>query len=345
MLNLMHVAVHAGINRNAGDIVLVDATRRCFEYFLGPIAWTLHQAWEPFDVAFANQHDGVVVGGGGMLLLDQEGAHYEASGWQWNSTIEDVKALKVPLIVFAIGNNRFRGHDYSPSALPHFQAVLSKCLTAGFIGLRERDTGWVHYQPCPTTCLWQLYPSYRTVHIDGLPQRIGINVAFDREALRFPGDTGRCLYDLAVFCNLLKHDGYDIALINHKPDDEMFASYFTPQDISMYQLSSASTDQILTLYSGFDLIIGMRSHSQLIPFGLRKRIVSVISHDKLARFLDDIGHPEWGVDVLAPMFDVGLREAYREASCQRQSIRDVAQEQCWARTTQNMERIGAILCG
>ena len=41
----------------------------------------------------------------------------------------------------------------------------------------------------------------------------------------------------------------------------------------------------------------MRGHSQMIPFGLRKNILSIVSHDKLKWFLEDIDHPEWGVDV------------------------------------------------
>jgi hypothetical protein len=44
----------------------------------------------------------------------------------------------------------------------------------------------------------------------------------------------------------------------------------------------------------------MRGHAGMIPFGLGTPIVSLVSHPKLRYFLEDIGRPEWGLDVAAP---------------------------------------------
>ena len=41
----------------------------------------------------------------------------------------------------------------------------------------------------------------------------------------------------------------------------------------------------------------MRGHAQLIPFGCNTPILSLISHDKLRWFLNDIDAVEWGVEV------------------------------------------------
>jgi hypothetical protein len=41
----------------------------------------------------------------------------------------------------------------------------------------------------------------------------------------------------------------------------------------------------------------MRGHSQMIPFGCQTPILSLVSHNKLQWFLDDIGQPDWGVDL------------------------------------------------
>ncbi len=35
----------------------------------------------------------------------------------------------------------------------------------------------------------------------------------------------------------------------------------------------------------------------MIPFGCQTPILSLISHNKLQWFLDDIGQPDWGVDL------------------------------------------------
>ena len=46
--------------------------------------------------------------------------------------------------------------------------------------------------------------------------------------------------------------------------------------------------------------------AQLIPFGCNTPILSIISHDKMQYFLDDIHHPEWGVDVKDEKFGTKL---------------------------------------
>ena len=64
--------------------------------------------------------------------------------------------------------------------------------------------------------------------------------------------------------------------------------------------------QIVHEYSKPRLVIGMRGHAQLIPFGCNTPILSIISHDKMQYFLDDIHHPEWGVDVKDEKFGTKL---------------------------------------
>jgi polysaccharide pyruvyl transferase WcaK-like protein len=50
-------------------------------------------------------------------------------------------------------------------------------------------------------------------------------------------------------------------------------------------------------YAQVDLSVGMRGHSQMIPFGFNKPIISLISHDKLKFFLDDLDLSDFGIDL------------------------------------------------
>ena len=50
----------------------------------------------------------------------------------------------------------------------------------------------------------------------------------------------------------------------------------------------------------------MRGHAQMIPFGLRRPIISIISHDKMRFFLKDINCLEWGIDVKSHNFEKKL---------------------------------------
>jgi len=71
-----------------------------------------------------------------------------------------------------------------------------------------------------------------------------------------------------------------------------------------------STAAVVDFYAAAGLAIGVRGHAQMIPFGLGVPIVSLIAHDKLAWFLDDIGHQEWGVDMSADDPGPDLMAAY-----------------------------------
>ena len=37
----------------------------------------------------------------------------------------------------------------------------------------------------------------------------------------------------------------------------------------------------------------------MIPFGIHCATISLVSHDKVEAFLEDIGHPEWGLELTA----------------------------------------------
>ena len=70
--------------------------------------------------------DGIVIGGGGLLLRDQAGSDISKSGWQWNSSVDAVNGINIPLIIFAIGYNRFRGQaDFDPVFTSHIRALAS----------------------------------------------------------------------------------------------------------------------------------------------------------------------------------------------------------------------------
>ncbi|MBP0645265.1 hypothetical protein J8J17_26090, partial [Mycobacterium tuberculosis] len=51
--------------------------------------------------------DAVVIGGGGLFLQDTN--PNRLSGWQWKISAETLAGIEVPLIVYAVGDNRFPG--------------------------------------------------------------------------------------------------------------------------------------------------------------------------------------------------------------------------------------------
>lgn len=365
---LVHIGIHNSANRNAGDTLLFSVVRRAFDQVLGPFHWRLRQAWDPLteeNITHLNENcDGIVLGGGGLLLRDQVGSDVGNSGWQWNSTVDAVRAIEVPLIIFAIGYNRFRGQsDFDPVFEEHIQAV---CERAGFFGLRnsgsiralgnylpEHLTRRIRRQYCPTTVIWQLYPEYRArakAH-DATGQRIlSVNAAFDRSEMRF-GREGRGMLDrIAAAVRRAEENGWAIVVTAHKEADRRIEPHLDSAGVSYdtVDLTDASPDDVMAFYSEVDFAFGMRGHAQMIPFGLRRAFMSIISHDKMRFLLEDIDRTEWGVDVAAP--DIGDRLLamleYKERQPDHLDGRIAeAQQKVWEETRANLESIGRTQFG
>jgi len=363
---LLHIGVHNSANRNSGDTLLFPVVRRVFDVMLGPFNWKLRQAWEPFTEETAQQTneaaEGIVIGGGGLLLRDQAGSDISNSGWQWNSSVDAVNAINIPLVIFAIGYNRFRGQkDFDPVFTDHIRAVANK---AGFFSLRNNGSiqalkqylpfelhQKLKHQYCPTTVLWQLYPEYRQLaelHDRKGARILAFNAAFDRSDYRFGKRQADVLAGLARAVKAAENQGWTIVVAAHKTMDREIEPYLDDADVSYdtADLTDAGPDDIMTFYAQVDCAFGMRGHAQMVPFGLRRPIVSIISHDKMRYLLNDIGHPEWGVEVDTSDIAMKLEKILDRLELRRVAVHEeiaVAQAKVWEETKANLEAIGQLI--
>lgn len=365
----LHIGIHNSLNKNAGDTVLFPAVRDLFDFALGPCGWEFRQIWAPFqadEVTRLNESDldAIVIGGGGLLLRGQEGADSTASGWQWNCSVDTLKKIQKPIIVFAVGYNRFRGQEeFDPVFTDHLNALTAR---SPFVGLRNsgsirevssylRDSSLkkrLKLQSCPTTLAWQIYPQARAKAEaqDAKNSRVlAFNCAFDRTNCRFGAGERQILSDLARALKAIAADGWKLIVVSHKKIDRQIEPYLDEQGVSYaaVDLTNASAAAVLDVYAEVDLAIGLRGHAQLIPFGLRRPILTVISHEKMKYFLEDLGHPEWGVDVEEPGFAEALIEKVRQFGLgQRAETRrhvDQAQARLWEQTLNNFKLIEPAL--
>ena len=77
--------------------------------------------------------DAVVIGGGGLFLQDTN--PNRLSGWQWKISAEALAAIEVPLIIYALGDNRFPGQpEFDELMRSHVGQVLDQSV---FFGLRN----------------------------------------------------------------------------------------------------------------------------------------------------------------------------------------------------------------
>lgn len=357
-LKIAHLGVHGNVS-NGGDTLLFPVLRWLFQTNLAPTSFSLLQVRAEVTqkmIDVINQHDALLIGGGGLLLSDTNPNNL--SGWQWACPIELLEQIKVPIIVFAIGYNQFRGQS-------EFADIFNKNICklvekSSFFGLRnygsiealkthlpEELHHKLIFQPCPTTVLSHFYPHLPSKIEENKPI-ISVNVAFDRHHLRFGDREDEILWGIAEVLLEYEKLGYKIQIFNHSPEDQDIHLWLKAKGafFDEVNLFGVPPQTVIEEYSKVALALGMRGHAQMIPFGLNKQILSLISHDKLRFFLEDIGCPEWGVDFKDENFSEVLDNKINFELSNRNSIEKQllqSQDKLWKITQKNLETVKKVL--
>lgn len=274
--------------------------------------------------------DAVVIGGGGLFLQDTN--PNRLSGWQWKISAEALAAIEVPLIVYALGDNRFPGQpEFDDLMRSHVSQVLDQSV---FFGLRNTGSietmskllgvggasgkggsdgvggesgvdgasgGSIRFQPCPTTIAGLLYepligrrpdPSRKVLAIQMLVHPRQSAAGYDAEVIH------RATVEAA---RMLVAKGWTILSVPFHPDDAEVSAQLVEQVPEVEEVRLYGSD--VGFFNGFDLfasvpyVLGGRGHAQMIPFGVGSIPISLDLHAKLGYFARDIGHPELIVPV------------------------------------------------
>ncbi|MDN3024440.1 glycosyltransferase [Streptomyces sp. S.PB5] len=357
---LAHVAFYMDRQGNAGDKLLPETVRLAFGPDTTSRRWHSVHAHRLFDEAAlerVNARRGLVIGGGGLFIPDT--MPNGNSAWQWNVPDALLGRIDVPIAVFAVGFNAFDGQSYRANRFR--ESLLQLVERSAFFGLRNHGSiekvramlpsrlhDKVRFQPCPTTVMRQLVDGWQDP-----AQRentILINAAYDRAGLRFGHDYG---YFLAQMAQAVKDLGElaEVQCVAHSLDDEKIAFDLRREHgvsmpvIPMYDFEN---DQIRELYARTKLVIGMRGHAGMIPFGVGTPIISLISHPKMAYFLRDIERPEWGVSVHDRHLAARLVERSKDLLADHsKTVADVhgRQQELWKVTEANAADLRVILGG
>jgi polysaccharide pyruvyl transferase WcaK-like protein len=302
---LAHIA-SLGVS-NAGDTVLPVVLRDLFDQRIGGHRWELKHAHDAVDrttLDWINRSGGLVIGGGGLFLSDTN--KNSVSGWQWPASAEAIRSIDVPTAVFAVGYNRFRGQgEFDPVFTESLTALVEK---SAFVGLRNHGSiaaireylpeelrSKVTFQPCMTTLIGEIYPERTRPIGSGV---IALNCAFDRSDLRLGGDSDGALEAIGRAAGRLAKT-HELRYYSHLRGDLKFLPVLDRLGVpyTLVNLSGLTPDDVLAAYAIPDLAIGMRGHAQMIPFGMGVPILSLVTHNKMRWFLEDIEHPEWAIEV------------------------------------------------
>lgn len=290
--------------RNAGDIFLSHCIRKYFDFKYYNIIHVAEAVTER-TIEEINKTDVLIIGGGGLFLPDTN--KNEISGWQWAISKELLAKINVPIIVYTVGYNFYKGQAQTELFRDSVNELVRK---ASFIGLRNsgsvkavRDIvdedirKKVVFQPCITT----ITSSFMEVKEQVGRGVVALNMGMDRLENRL-GDERKqkkVFEAVAKAIKKIEEKGYSIKYYSHGDADEDYIQYLEQQDVRFEarNLADSLPLEIQRAYENVELVLGMRGHAQMIPFGLGKKIITLSTHDKMKWFLEDIDLMECYIDL------------------------------------------------
>jgi polysaccharide pyruvyl transferase WcaK-like protein len=352
---------------NYGDTLLFEAVKQSFNGFAGGEAFEVYDSRplrDPVGPALVNyindNFDAVVVGGGGLFLRDTN--QNMRSGWQWNISVEQLQRLKVPLVIFSVGNNRFIDQaDFAPPFSEHVNLTMEKSV---FFGLRntgsvetikpyiaEANRDRVEYQPCPTTISSYLFPDLTQAEVDPA-RRLGLEMIVGKRQRAAGFVTESIYHDVIDVAKRLQGEGWQIDSVPHARADMLFVEQAAGEHLRMREIKLFGDRD--GLYKGVEYFadlpyfLGTRGHAQMVPFGMGSIPVSLLVHHKTGYFARDLGHPEWAVDPRQEDFPDRLYTVLHEVEEQRTDLRTElagVRERFYTTTLDNLAAIYTRLTG
>ena len=323
-INICHMGAWSG---NMGDSVLLLGIQQELRRAAGdkpinffPVNVQLTRVTPWLARVINHKFDLLLIGGGGLFLHKPESP--SRSSWQLDITELELDILTIPVVVYGIGYNQFEFTDrlmpdLANRVLRHLQtkaalfSVRNRGTREEFIR-RGLDPNKITVIPDPA-----MFVGPKPCPIPGLdPNKlnIGINLAADRLAWRYPApafETAKAW--VMALGNALK------AILAHHPGQIYYLSHMLKTDAFYTRiLGQILGDKLIVLedvlpqlfpptlklapcfvdiYRQMSLVIGMRGHANIIPFGVATPVIAMSSHPKNRFFLEEIGTPEQLIDT------------------------------------------------
>lgn len=317
MIRIAHVG---GWSRNYGDLALQDGQMRVLsEDAPEPLEFLpIHcqQTWFHPDLIerINDTCDLMLLGGGGMIFHRPEDS--SKSGWQFNIALEDLQRIRIPLATYAIGYNAFHFDALKlvSGAMDHLKATQAK---AALFSVRNEGSKAALVRGGLDGDRIDVIPDpgmYIKPHAFTLPEqkngaiKIGLNWAGDRPHFRFaePWEANRTALIQSLceaFLKFERENGpvqiYFIPHLVDRIDSDVwpeFKKHLGERAINLedaaphiYPPSFAQSAFLADTYRQMDMVIGMRGHANIVPFGQGVPTIGLGSHDKVGFFLKEVG--------------------------------------------------------
>jgi hypothetical protein len=248
------------------------------------------------------------VGGGGLILPDTN--PNKISCWQWAISKRDIENIKIPIYVVSIGYNLFynqtigmpnRENNYEDnSRLKIFNDNID-CLIDKSEYFSVRHNGDIELlkqhvsQSLHNKIIFQFCPTIEYAKGLAFKTEPGNTLAFeikeDRTWRRYYNTSKEKVFsDILKFCTEIKHQK-DIAILLHEPYNNAIVQYLNDNGVKtkVIQNFEVSAQKMIENFQSIDILYCMAGHSQMISMAVGCNTKSIITHNKLKFYLEDIG--------------------------------------------------------
>lgn len=272
--------------------------------------------------------DALIIGGGGII---QTGEYENFGGLCVAGNLDDFNQLKIPVFVYAIGDNRLKS-EYKFKYIEDFKKLVSLLKESGGLCSVRNDgshnrlselvnddslMSFVEVIPDPGLFIQKSEKKHPLIE-DG-KINIAIQLAGDRIEERLVSNESttnenQFLESIAKTIHKLslKHD-LNVIVCPHIPTDFDITSKFIEICSGFKIQNSSMTREIIqinyctkgynsapdyfSLYDQCDLALGMRGHSAICCVGLKTPFIGLNSHEKLGGFLEQMNLGEYSLSI------------------------------------------------
>jgi len=306
------VHIYADANGNWGDKALGLGTRKVFNKNLGIKEYKIIPL-ETFSSQTdkLNNQDLIIVGGGGIIreLLSA----YRGSFSSFNS----------PTIGYALGLNTFADSNGQDSLLSQSNSTLLKSVIKRdfkYFSVRNDDTKenlekiGLSLPETPDPGLWS---GLNLANSNTKKEEyVIIQLAGDMYWNRFffnEVDVISFTKRINIVKNFLNYRGYKVCFAYHRIEDKYFLKYITqPFEQWTWDTTMPSISQGLCSYRDAKFVIGMRGHSQIIPFGFGVPSIALVNQSKNYGFMQKVGLERYCVNIKEKMLELILEDKISE---------------------------------
>ncbi len=272
------------------------------------------------------KYDLLVIGGGGII----HGKHWP-NGWFWLIDIDLIKDIKIPFIVYGVGNNYWNEElPMDQKTIDHLNETkrLSTFFSVRNDGSYERLKSQTNIEaaivPDPGFHV-NLIEDYQA--IEKRPYVI-VQVAYDKPEYRF-GQEERGINFVDSMRQVVKYlsEKYTVVFAPHVFDDVLLSEHIAREinNTVVYKFSDYAFDRserVVGFYKYAEFVLSMRGHGQIIPISFNTPVVALANHPKHTGLMENLNLSKFSISIHEDDFLEKTLYAIRQMETNKDKIKE-----------------------